>query len=219
MIRNVDLADISDGRLYRGEDQVRADSLGCKGCSKCCHGMGDSIVLDPYDIYQLCGGLKVTFEQLLHQYIELGVVDSVTLPHILMDEKSEGCRFLNEEGRCRIHPVRPGFCRLFPLGRYYEDGEFSYFLQVKECPKKRTKVKVRKWIGVSNFKKHEAFVKSWHYFLKDVERYILSVSDEEEKKNTNLYVLMMFFVKPYDYSMDFYLQFEQRLKTSQSLIL
>ncbi len=219
MIRNVDLSDISDGKLYSGEDQVRADSLGCKGCSKCCHGMGDSIVLDPYDVYQLTSNLKVTFEQLLNSYIELGVVDHVTLPHIKMDESTEGCRFLNKEGRCQVHPVRPGFCRLFPLGRYYEDGGFSYFLQVKECPQKRVKTKVRRWIGINNFKKYEAFVRDWHYFLKDVENYILSTTDEEEKKNTNLYILMMFFMKPYDPGVDFYLQFSNRLKTSQSLIL
>ncbi len=52
MKRNVSLAEISDGRLYGENDMVKADCHGCKGCSKCCHGMGESIVLDPYDIYR-----------------------------------------------------------------------------------------------------------------------------------------------------------------------
>ena len=29
--------------------------------------------------------------------------------------------FLDENGRCSIYAFRPGFCRLFPLGRYYVD--------------------------------------------------------------------------------------------------
>lgn len=219
MIRNVDLTQISDGRLYRGEDQVRADALGCKGCSKCCHGMGDSIILDPYDIYQITTGCKVTFRQLLGTYLELGVVDHLTLPHIIMDEKTGGCRFLNEEGRCSIHPVRPGFCRLFPLGRIYDEEGFSYFLQVNECPKKRTKVKVRKWIGVNNFKKYETFVKDWHFYLKEMERYVLSTTDEQEQKDTSLYILMTFFLKDYRSDEDFYQQFYDRLETARSLIL
>ena len=36
MLREVDIKDISDGRLYSSGDMVKADCLGCKGCSKCC---------------------------------------------------------------------------------------------------------------------------------------------------------------------------------------
>ena len=32
-----------------------------------------------------------------------------------MAEDSESCTFLDENGRCSIHPFRPGICRLFPL--------------------------------------------------------------------------------------------------------
>ena len=47
MIRNIDMKDISDGNLYTANDMVKADCQDCKGCSACCRGMGDSIVLDP----------------------------------------------------------------------------------------------------------------------------------------------------------------------------
>ena len=50
MKRNVSLEEISDGRLYDKNDMVRAGCGGCKGCSACCHGMGESIILDPYDL-------------------------------------------------------------------------------------------------------------------------------------------------------------------------
>ena len=53
MIRECSLEEISDGRTYRENDMVKADTAGCDGCFKCCTGMGNSIILDPYDIWLL----------------------------------------------------------------------------------------------------------------------------------------------------------------------
>ncbi len=65
MIRNCSLEEISDGKLYSENDMVKADTNQCQGCnSVCCHGMGDSIVLDPYDICRLTRQLQMPFESL-----------------------------------------------------------------------------------------------------------------------------------------------------------
>lgn len=96
-------------------------------------GNGDSIILDPYDMDQLYRGTGLKPEELLLRAADLSVVDGIILPHLKMTGKRDCCPFLSGEGRCRIHAFRPGFCRLFPLGRLYEDGSFSYFLQTKEC--------------------------------------------------------------------------------------
>ena len=58
MLRDIDLNEISDGRLYTANDMVKADCMGCQGCASCCQGMGDSIVLDPYDMYRYARGLR-----------------------------------------------------------------------------------------------------------------------------------------------------------------
>lgn len=71
MEREIDLKEISDGRLYSSSDMVKADCGDCKGCSACCQGMGSSILLDPYDIYRLSTGTGLTFEDLLKDRIEL----------------------------------------------------------------------------------------------------------------------------------------------------
>lgn len=78
MLRDIDLNEISDGRLYTANDMVKADCMGCQGCASCCQGMGDSIVLDPYDMYRLCMGLKTTPAALLASSLELGVVDGLS---------------------------------------------------------------------------------------------------------------------------------------------
>lgn len=115
MERNIDLNEISDGRLYGSNDMVKADCGSCEGCSACCRGMGSSVVLDPFDVYRLTTGLQTTFQSLLSRALELNAVDGIILPNLKMAGEEEVCPFLNEKGRCIIHPLRPGFCRLFPL--------------------------------------------------------------------------------------------------------
>lgn len=220
MKREVSLAEISDGKLYSLNDMVKADCHGCDGCSACCHGMGSSIVLDPFDIYRMVKNLEITFEQLLLGPVELNVVDGIILPNIKMTGPTDGCAFLDDIGRCRIHSFRPGICRLFPLGRYYENHSFKYFLQVHECPKKdKTKVKVRRWVDTPDLKHHEAFVLNWHYFLNDLEEIAAHAQNDETIKNINLYVLNYFYIKSYDVTEDFYPQFEVRLNDATDLLI
>lgn len=54
MKRNIDINEISDGKRYGLNDLVKADCADCSGCSACCRGMGNTIVLDPWDLFQLC---------------------------------------------------------------------------------------------------------------------------------------------------------------------
>ena len=76
MKRNVDMREISDGRLYTAEDMVRADCHDCQGCSACCSDMGDSVILDPMDIWRLYSGTGMEFAELVEKgYVELGIAD------------------------------------------------------------------------------------------------------------------------------------------------
>lgn len=210
MKRQIDLKDISDGKLYGSNDLVKADCGDCEGCHACCCGMGRSIILDPLDVFRLQQGLKMSFEELLAGRIELNVVDGIILPNLKMQGKEDGCSFLDENGRCSIHAFRPGICRLFPLGRYYENGGFSYFLQVHECKKEnRTKVKVKKWLDTPDLKKYEKFINDWHYFLMDMEARVQE--NPEEAKTVSMYILKQFYMTPYCIEEDFYTQFDDRL--------
>ena len=128
MRREVTLEEISDGRLYDANDMVKADCQDCKGCCDCCKGMGDSVILDPYDVCRLSRGLGKQPQELIGTVLELGVSDGNILPHLMMKGKEESCVFLNEEGRCSVHAIRPGFCRLLPLGRYYTEDGVKYII-------------------------------------------------------------------------------------------
>lgn len=218
MEREIDMKEVSDGRLYGLRDMVKADCGGCQGCSDCCESMGSTIILDPYDIFRLTTGLGVTFEQLLEDKLELNVVEGLILPNMKTNGESERCGFLNQEGRCSIHALRPGFCRIFPLGRYYENGSFQYFLQIHECKKEpKTKVKVQKWIDTPDIKRNEKFIIDWHYFLKEWTNR-LSEAEDSYRKTVCLYLLKTFYQKPYEVEKDFYVQFYERLEEARTVL-
>lgn len=218
MERNINMSQISDGKLYGINDMVKAGCDDCKGCSACCQGMGNSIVLDPYDVYRLTTGLNCKFEELLIDKLDLNVVEGIILPNLKMNGPQESCAFLNEQGRCSIHVLRPGICRIFPLGRIYEDGTFQYFLQVHECKKKdRTKVKIKNWIDTPNVSKNEAFINCWHYFLKDLSGKMPTLS-EATVKQINMYILNAFFLTMYQGNRDFYEQFEERMEAAKEAL-
>lgn len=219
MRRDVSLEEISDGRLYELNDLVKTDCQDCAGCCDCCQGMGDSVILDPYDVDRLSKGLHKSAEQLMEESLELGIVDGNILPHLRMTGSKEQCIFLNGEGRCSIHSIRPGFCRLFPLGRVYDEGSFKYILQIHECKKQnRSKIKVKKWIDTPNLKQYEQYISDWHYFLLDVQEVLYNAEDTELIRNLNLYVVNRFYLKPYEEDRDFYTQFYERLKEGKELL-
>ena len=245
---------------------VKADCLGCQGCSRCCHEMGDTILLDPYDIWRFQKGLGKNAQTLLAEgKIALRVVDSVIVPHLKMqpvnimapkeklaskesmlsgkgdrtkegtllsdetkggdvpnrdgqEESEEKCPFLDENGWCTIHAFRPGLCRLFPLGRYYEGDGFRYFLQKSECDHPKAKVKVSKWLDVPELPKYEQYVLTWHQIQKQAESIQQENDDEAFGRNLNMFLLKTFFLTPYDGNEDFYEQFEKRIATYRSIV-
>lgn len=219
MKRNVNLEEISDGKLYDLNDLVKADCHDCEGCFECCCGMGESIILDPFDVFRLSSALGESFEQLLNAHLELHVVDGVILPNLRMAGERDCCTFLNEKGRCSIHPHRPGICRLFPLGRVYENGSFRYFLQTNECRKgNRSKIRVKKWIDTPDIRRNEQFILAWHDFVLELQERLTGQPDMEAAKRINLYVLETFFFKGWDFSGDFYSQFEERLAEAERVL-
>lgn len=216
--REIDLEKISDGRLYVAGDMVKIGCNDCAGCSECCRTVGDTIILDPYDLYQLEQVSGLGFEELMQEKIELRVVDGMIQPNLKMRADGKGCAFLSDEGRCTIHNHRPGFCRMFPMGRIYQDEGFKYFLQVHECnyPNK-TKIKLKKWLGIPELSKYETYINDWHQFLKKAQAIIEGTENDTIIKNLNMYVLNLFYVKRYETqkeegeAADFYGQFYGRL--------
>ncbi len=224
MEREIDLKEITDGKFYTANDMVKIGCNDCKGCSECCRVVEDTIILDPYDIYQLQCGTGMDFAKLMEGSIALQVVDGIIQPNLNVRTDGQGCVFLSDEGRCTIHGYRPGFCRMFPMGRIYEGDDFKYILQVHECAyPNKTKMKVKKWIGIPELSKYEQYVRDWHALLRKVKEIIGKTENDTIVKNLNMYILGQFYSKPYSISdtkelQDFYPQFYERLKEAKAII-
>lgn len=188
------LEGISDGKLYTIEDNVKADACGCDGCSACCHHVGDLVALTPFDVYEIRSHLQVDFDRLIGDKIQLVANNKILTPYLNMQKEDGRCSFLNSENRCSIHAHRPNICRLFPLGRVYEEGDYKYFLQVGSCTKADLKeVKVRDWIGISDYEQHKAFTLEWYRLLKALTFRLKFVRDEKELEAMNNYLLDTFY--------------------------
>lgn len=222
MLREEGIEDIYDGHFYLPDDLVPVGCSGCEGCSDCCRHTGDTIILDPRDMYLLQTGTGRTFEEMIERQIEIRLVDGLILPNLMQHHEGhpggEGelrqdcCPFLSGAGRCTIHPYRPGFCRLYPMGRYFTEDGFRYIVQKNECiEREKTPVLLRDWLDIEDLPRYESFVSDWHSFRKRVEN-TLTFLTENSRSSVARYILQLFFVHPYLTEMDFYPQYEARME-------
>lgn len=212
--------EISDGKKYSSSDKVSMTCGTCEGCSSCCRTSGDTIVLDPWDIHNLCAATGMSFRELVNRsFVELGTVDRIKQPHLFLNDDGSGCVFLNEKTeRCMIHDLRPGICRLFPLGRLYEDKSFYYFYQKNECVKKgpESPVLVSEWLGIKDLPNYEDFILKWHIYIKKARKYMEYASDEERRR-FNMKFIKHFYMKSYEPS--FYESALLRIKDGETFLV
>lgn len=208
---------MSEQVLYGSYKNVKIGCHDCKGCYACCQGMGDSVILDPYDFCCLEWGLDLSPDMLLSKQVQLNIHDGLILPNLTMAGEEERCAFLNEEGRCAVHAFRPGLCRLFPLGRSYEKDGLFYFVLNGACraPGERTKVKISDWIGQNPLDRYEKFLVDWHDYLKSLRNEIAAGPKEEWEaavKVRSMELIKLFYLTPYEKNKDFFSQFYRRLQ-------
>ena len=65
-------------RFYGSNDMAKVGCHDCNGCSSCCQDMGQSIWLDPYDIYNL----TKKYDYIIKTFYEIEKNDSFNLKHI-----------------------------------------------------------------------------------------------------------------------------------------
>ncbi|OJV63816.1 MAG: hypothetical protein BGO41_00505 [Clostridiales bacterium 38-18] len=214
MQTNVYLNAVSDGQTYEINDQVKADTQGCEGCSACCQGVGDYITLTPFDVFEIKRATALSWEALLEKHLTLKLSDGMVQPFLSMEGVAERCAFLNENQRCSIHAYRPNICRLFPLGRVYEDDDFKYFLLQDACVKpKLEKIKVKKWIGIENYAENKRFLLDWYKVIKALAFRMKFVRDSEDQRA--MYDLFLEGFYAFD-TEDFYAEFYSRLPKVKS---
>ncbi|MDO5134182.1 MAG: hypothetical protein Q4D81_14555 [Eubacteriales bacterium] len=109
MLREEGIEEIYDGCFYKSGDMVPVGCDDCAGCSDCCRNTGDSIILDPWDLYMLSKGTGKTFSDMIEQEIEIRLVDGLILPNLMQHHEPEpgGIRTKNGRGASRHPPSSP----------------------------------------------------------------------------------------------------------------
>ena len=97
-------------------------ACGTDGCASNCCKNGPHIILNPYEISMICKVGGLSYEDLL----DIVETDRVNGFPLVMLPRDPVCHFWAEAG-CRIYGARPLACRLFPLGRVFDNGE-SYIV-------------------------------------------------------------------------------------------
>jgi Fe-S-cluster containining protein len=92
-------------------------ACGIAGCASNCCTNGPHIILNPYEIALICRASGMSYEDLL----DIVETDRVNGFPLVMLPRESACHFWTEAG-CRIYDARPLACRLFPLGRVFENG-------------------------------------------------------------------------------------------------
>lgn len=218
-----------DGKEYKNTDKAPVGCNDCSGCSSCCREMGDTVIQDPFDMWlfssnmRVAGGIPISFEILISEDgpWELSVQDGLILPNIKMVEDGV-CPFLGENGRCTIHPIRSGLCRLFPLSRGYDDeGRVIYYVLNSElgCEKLKgpgEKVSIGEWLGYSNLEQYEEYISVWHKLKKDMKAK-LSDCDPSQSGTLQAKFLDTFYSK--GYGKEFFAEFYQRVEVFKNNIM
>jgi len=94
-----------------------AFSYHCHACGRCCH--HKLIYLAPHEVLQLARHLGMRTTAFLAELAGPG-------PSLRLREEDGACVFLDGSA-CRVHPVRPLACRLYPLGLHADaDGSETF---------------------------------------------------------------------------------------------
>ncbi|NTU59270.1 MAG: YkgJ family cysteine cluster protein [Chlorobiaceae bacterium] len=95
-------------------------------CLKCCE--SKKIQVNPYEIARLARNLGISTTEFIAGYTDGNGT------FLKFDEQNR-CTFLGPEG-CLVHADRPLVCRLYPLGRHFNDRKEEWFSEIEpdtEC--------------------------------------------------------------------------------------
>jgi len=105
-----------DARVLAEIDLLQL-ACGAEGCASTCCKAAAPIVLHPYEIALIRKASGISYEDLLDVFD----TDRVKGFPLVMLPRDPVCHFWTATG-CRIYEARPLACRLFPLGRVFDNG-------------------------------------------------------------------------------------------------
>lgn len=119
----------SEERAWWHESGLR---FSCSECGRCCGGEPGDIWVTADETKNIAEFLRISEVDFAEKYTR-GTAGRVSIKDIA--EKNYDCIFLDSETRrCRIYPVRPRQCRLFPFWRSMLEDKDEWDYYASKCP-------------------------------------------------------------------------------------
>lgn len=144
----------------------------CKKCGFCCD--NTSIQLYPFDVFEICRELKIDSKEFHKRYTKF-IIDK-GMPRCILSNNPH-CPF-KIESLCSIHDKRPLRCRLFPVGRHFQEDKTEYILPKHQCIGFDTghKQTIGEYLESQKIDKYDQESQRWNHF-------IISLKDNHILKN------------------------------------
>jgi len=115
---------------------------------RCCRDV--NIFLTPYDILRIKKGLGISSGELLNLYTLSLIPERSGFPLVILkmrEDQEKRCPFVGPTG-CSIYEDRPWSCRMYPLDRGEQEGEFRFITDRSFClgMKQKRESTVREYI-------------------------------------------------------------------------
>lgn len=155
------------------------EKLGCNRCEKCCIYRGDIRII-PVNACKISKFLKISLKDFLERYterlenakLEIALKTTGSLKEcILYDKNIKGCK---------IHPVKPMQCVMFPL--VPENLKRDYFYNSNQCVLDNVdEITVNEWVNGNNkiYSKNKKIYIEWIKFIEWIQPKLEKVSDEK----------------------------------------
>jgi Fe-S-cluster containining protein len=157
----------ADARVLSESDLLQL-SCGVNGCTSNCCTKSAPIVLNPYEIASICRESKMSYEDLL----DIVDTDRARGFPLVMLPRDPACHFWTGKG-CRIYQARPLACRLYPLGRVYDQGKSHLVLpELNVCAglSIRSSRTVADYLRDQDTAVHIRMADCWIEFVNEMER-------------------------------------------------
>ena len=143
-------------------------SCGTGGCASNCCRSGAPIVLNPYEISLICRESGMSYEDLL----DIVDTDRAEGFPLVMLPRDPACHFWTKQG-CSIYLARPLACRLFPIGRVYDDAQSRFVLPGRNLCEGLAPEPARTvgdYLKKQDTAQHISMADRWIEFVNEIER-------------------------------------------------
>lgn len=193
-----------NAKPMRTKDQV---PFTCRRCGACCRDLGDRLMVEPLDVYQLgCFLIKRDFsicgvEDVYARFTHITMLNEI-LPIFLMNTSGEdhSCVFL-EDGKCKVYEARPRACRIYPftvdVGNHGKRFMFYQGIDDHASHFTGSRVNVGDWMYQNFTREARDFVEQEGTFLPELGR-LLRRMDETGRRR---FLFQMMFYRYYNYDL------------------